>query len=329
MDSLARCAKSWLSQTVSSLELILVDDGSMDGSAALCDSLAKRDARVRVIHQKNAGVSAARNAGIRMARGEYLLFTDSDDYVAQDYLERMGRMQKESGADLVLCGFHHLYEGADILKLPGRTRVLDWDMASEDFLELYEKSYLNMPWNKLFRREWLGTFDTSLSLGEDLLFNLSYLKKCRRVAVLSEPLCYYIQEGQKTTLSSRKRKDRMELAARLCAETEKYYRDTWRKPPDGRIFTRYLIEILDECEKLPGDKGMTRREKLAMIRSYAEDPLLCRRGREARLSQADYRVIWQFLKWKLPGAVYGLCVVRSWIVQLVHALRRKRRRFRA
>ena len=86
-SSLKRCVDSWLAQSRSDLELLLVDDGSTDGSAGLCDELADSDPRIRVIHQKNSGVSAARNAGIQEACGEYVLFTDSDDYVAVDYLE--------------------------------------------------------------------------------------------------------------------------------------------------------------------------------------------------------------------------------------------------
>lgn len=122
-DSLDRCVKSWLAQTEGDLELLLVDDGSTDGSRELCEKWAKKDARVRVLHQKNAGVSAARNAGIDAARGEHMFFTDSDDYVAPDYLEKMEQCMKASGAELVLCGFHHLYEGADIQKLPKRPGV--------------------------------------------------------------------------------------------------------------------------------------------------------------------------------------------------------------
>ena len=80
-SSLKRCVDSWLAQSRSDLELLLVDDGSTDGSAGLCDELADSDPRIRVIHQKNSGVSAARNAGIQEACGEYVLFTDSDDYV--------------------------------------------------------------------------------------------------------------------------------------------------------------------------------------------------------------------------------------------------------
>mgnify|MGYP003101851272 FL=1 len=207
--SLERCVDSWLCQTRKDLEIILVDDGSSDGSKELCDELAKNHSGtcLRVIHQANSGVSAARNAGIRAAEGEFLLFTDSDDYVEPDYLEKMAALQENSDADLVLCGYHHLYDGADIVKVPGETHVSTMAEFQQEFLELYKKSDLNMPWNKLYRKALVGVFDTSLSLGEDLLFNLEYLSKCRRVAVLGEPLCWYVQDMGKTTLSSEKRQN--------------------------------------------------------------------------------------------------------------------------
>ena len=242
-DTLTRCVQSWLSQTESDLELILVDDGSSDGSETLCDELQKKDSRIRTVHQKNTGVSAARNAGIEVAEGDFLLFTDSDDYVAADYLAKMAKLQKETDSDLVLCGFHHLYEGADILKLPEKIKETKLLALSEEFLSLYEKSFLNMPWNKLYKRALMGRFDTSLSLGEDLLFNLDYLRRCERIAVLSEALCYYIQEEQKVTLSSKKRKNRQMLSQKICQATEDFYKEHWGNTSSmegavARIFTR-------------------------------------------------------------------------------------------
>lgn len=327
-DGLGRCVRSWLSQTDGDLELLLVDDGSTDGSGELCEEWAQKDARVRVLRQENAGVSAARNAGIEAARGERMFFTDSDDYVAPDYLEKMGRCMEESGADLVLCGFHHLYEGADIQKLPGRSGVFSMEDGEEDFLRLYEQSFLNMPWNKLYKRELAGRFDPSLSLGEDLLFNLDCLKRCRKIAVLAEPLCYYIQEEKKTTLSSRKRQDRLLLARRICQETERFYDRHWgggSREAHGRIFTRYMNEVLDECEKLPSDRTLSWREKVRIIRSYGEDEWVRTRGHEARYPYADYRILWFFLKRQRAGAVYVLCVLRRGLAVLVHGIRRRRR----
>ena len=183
-----------------------------------------------------------------------------------------------------------------------------------------------MPWNKLFRRRLLGQFDTGLSLGEDLLFNLEYLGKCRRITVLSDPLCYYIQEEQRTTLSSRKRENRLELAKQICRETEHFYRNQWKSEPDGRIFTRYMNEILDECEKLPADRNLRLRKKWDYIRMCARDSWVRDRGSEVRLMLPDYRILWFFLKRDMPRTVYTLCVLRRAAVALVHEMRRRRQR---
>ena len=291
--SLERCVDSWLCQTRKDLEIILVDDGSSDGSKELCDELAKNHSGtcLRVIHQANSGVSAARNAGIRAAEGEFLLFTDSDDYVE-----------------------------------PEETHVSTMAEFQQEFLELYKKSDLNMPWNKLYRKALVGVFDTSLSLGEDLLFNLEYLSKCRRVAVLGEPLCWYVQDMGKTTLSSEKRQNRMELAERICRETENFYEKTWGNPcKDGSIFLRYMNEVMDECEKLPDDRTLAYREKLEILHGYAKDPLVKNRGSEVRFTYPDYRILWIFLKRDMVRTVYGLCVVRSLLVKVLHEIRRSRR----
>jgi len=320
-DCLKRCVESWLSQTRKDLELILVDDGSTDGSERICEEMAANHHRIHVVHQKNTGVSAARNKGIQVAKGEFLLFTDSDDYVMPDYLEKMAKLQQKEDSDLVLCGFHHLYNGADIVKLPGETATFYLEQFAKEFLLLYEKSFLNMPWNKLYRRNLAGSFDTSLSLGEDLLFNLQYLKKCKKISVLGEALCCYLQEEQKTTLSSKKRANRLELAKRLCKETEKFYQDCWKKEPGEKIFNRYMNEVLDECEKLPLDKNLPYKGKLKIIHDYANDDWVKIRGDRAVLNHLDYRILWFFLKRDRPKTVYMLCVLRRIVVVIVYRFR--------
>ena len=287
-SSLKRCVDSWLAQSRSDLELLLVDDGSTDGSAGLCDELADSDPRIHVIHQKNSGVSAARNAGIQEACGEYVLFTDSDDYVAVDYLEKMANCVDNSGADLALCGFHHLFEGADIPKSP-RSGVWKLQYFKEAFLELY-------------------------------------LSRCRKIAVLSDKLCYYIQDLQKTSLSSVVRTNRLELARRVCEATEAFYEKTWGEHcPNGQIFTRYMNEVLDECEKLPLQKELSYQEKIETIRQYAQDDWVRTRGGEARLPLTDYRILFPFLRNNRPRMVYALCVIRNWLVTIVHWIRRRER----
>ncbi|MCM1292335.1 MAG: glycosyltransferase [Bacteroides sp.] len=107
---LRECVDSILCQTMADFELIMVDDGSSDSSPAICDEYAARDPRVRVIHQANAGVSAARNAGLDAARGEWISFVDADDWIEPEMLEELLSQAEREGADIAYCDFNFIYE---------------------------------------------------------------------------------------------------------------------------------------------------------------------------------------------------------------------------
>ena len=107
-EYLERCVKSILSQTYENLEVILVDDGSPDQCPAICDACAEKDARVKVIHQENKGLSGARNAGIDAASGEYLAFVDSDDYVSPHFIEELYQLLQDTGCAIGQCRFSYV-----------------------------------------------------------------------------------------------------------------------------------------------------------------------------------------------------------------------------
>ena len=100
---LRECVDSILAQTFTDFELILVDDGSTDGSGAICDEYAGKDSRIRVIHQENGGATLARRSGVRIAQGEYVAFVDSDDWIAQHIYQNMMEKAETCGADVILC----------------------------------------------------------------------------------------------------------------------------------------------------------------------------------------------------------------------------------
>ena len=106
---LGKCVESIISQTYGELEIILVDDGSPDDCPVLCDAWALKDKRIKVIHKKNGGLSDARNAGIEMAQGEYILFVDGDDYIAPYMCEHLLAALEDSGADMAECSFYWEY----------------------------------------------------------------------------------------------------------------------------------------------------------------------------------------------------------------------------
>lgn len=107
---LEECIQSLINQSWKDIEILLIDDGSTDNSSVLCDDLAKKDKRIRVLHKKNGGVSSARNAGISMAKGEYITFIDGDDWVSEKYIETLYHLITSYSADVVASGFFYTYE---------------------------------------------------------------------------------------------------------------------------------------------------------------------------------------------------------------------------
>lgn len=150
-----QCIDSVLAQTCTDLEIILVDDGSTDGSGAICDQLAARDERIRVLHRQNGGAGAARNAGIKAATGEYVAFVDSDDWIDPGMLEYMLEKLVRTGSDVAICGFSYDYQHHTEVKGPMPSPAV-YD-AQDVMKMLMEQRYIHsLPCNKLFRREVLA-----------------------------------------------------------------------------------------------------------------------------------------------------------------------------
>lgn len=200
-EYLDRCLNSILSQDFSSYEVVLVDDGSTDSSPLICDRYSSTDARFRTIHKMNGGVSSARNAGINVAKGEYLMFVDSDDSLPDGAMKTL--YASASGrADFVLGGFDVIADDVRYL-----TRIPSGIFFEEDALaSFFDRNvvrngvYLNSPWAKLFARRIIVNerllFDESLSYGEDMIFVNTFLLYACRIAVAREPVYnYYVRSG--------------------------------------------------------------------------------------------------------------------------------------
>ena len=145
---LPRCIESILNQTITDFELILVDDGSPDGSGAICDAYAERDSRIRVIHQQNGGVSRARNAGLDAAQGEYIVFVDSDDYVDVNYLEAFDL----EPVDLIVSGsrtYSASGECVDISTIHEERKAI---ITEEDRIFVLKNWFALQVWAKRFNR---------------------------------------------------------------------------------------------------------------------------------------------------------------------------------
>lgn len=319
--TLQRCVESLLAQTYKDFEILLIVDGPPDNSGVMCEQLAKTDSRIRVIHQENQGVSKARNRGITEAGGEYIRFVDSDDYVDADSNEILLQAMQTTDADFVIAGYHHLYFGRDIIKLP-KTGCYEFASMSEenrkDFLELYKKGFLNMPWNKLYKKELIQEgFPTDLNLGEDLLFNQAYVLQCKKCVCVTAPVCNYIQDDRGTTLSTKKRMDKIPIAHRLYEETTRFFQ-ALSMPDEDVPATKVVMEFLDDMEGLAFDKEMSRQKKLEMIRVYEEAlQSLDVTHKKISLEQLDYKIIYHFYRKNSTTTVYFLVTIRGIIVKLL------------
>lgn len=190
-----RCVDSVLSQTLYEIELILIDDGSTDDSGSICDSYVEKDERVIVIHQKNMGVSYARNVGIEKSSGEYIGFVDSDDYVESDMYEKLYKFAIEKEADICCCGFYREERENRYIKCADSNLVYT---NKEKFLENYfrqdkESGIGSGNWNKIIKKVLIGEDRyASYTNGEDIDFQMRQFMKSRVICVLGEPLYHYM-----------------------------------------------------------------------------------------------------------------------------------------
>lgn len=189
---LHRCMESLLAQTFHDYEVLLIDDGSPDRSGELCDNYAARNENVRVIHQPNSGVSAARQKGLDNARGEYVIHADPDDWVEPEMLEELYAKAREEDADMVICDFYANYPRRQIYRCQ-RPRSLRHEAV---LCELFQQLHGSC-WNKLVRRvcynRYNVRFPDNISYCEDLLTNATLLTHDIKVAYLPKAFYHYDQ----------------------------------------------------------------------------------------------------------------------------------------
>ena len=210
-DYLDECIQSVVSQTYQDLEILLIDDCSTDGSSQKLDQWGAKDERIRVVHKEiNSGVSASRNIGLQMARGEYIAFVDSDDYIDKTMYEKMHFHLKQSKADIAICGrVHFTPETKHMFPVGYETgSVLERNKALEHCVPPVGKKGGNtFVWTKLFSREMIFRdqesgfihFDESLRYSEDTLWVIQVMLNCNQVVFVNE--CFYFRRMERSGTS--------------------------------------------------------------------------------------------------------------------------------
>jgi glycosyltransferase involved in cell wall biosynthesis len=187
-DYLKDCIESVINNTYKNLEIIMIDDGSQDGSSEIIDEYAARDSRIKTIHKENTGVSSARNAGLDIATGDYISFVDSDDFIEPQMFENLLEILRKEDADIVQCGYEKVDENTQ-----KRQKMFQSDkvfLSNKDVCEAYfVKSKLNlMLWNKLYKRKVIG--DIRMVEGrnnEDNMFWIDIIRKINKAVTISAP----------------------------------------------------------------------------------------------------------------------------------------------
>ena len=196
--TIGRCIESILNQEYTDFELLLVDDGSTDTSGAVCDGYAAVDSRVQVIHKENTGVSASRNLALDRARGTYLQFLDSDDWITSDATSSLVRAMESGPCDLVISDFYRV-----VGERVSQKGDIDEDgiMTREEFaahmMEDPADFYYGVLWNKLYRRAIVEAhhlrMDPEISWCEDFMFNLEYIRYAEVFRAIQIPIYYYVK----------------------------------------------------------------------------------------------------------------------------------------
>ena len=240
---LDQCISSVVAQNYSNFECMIVDDGSNDGSQDICDKWENKDNRIKVIHQKNSGVSAARNKGIELAKGEYITFIDSDDFIEDSYLfDLVSEIDKES--DLIISGYK-LYPQKEHLKYSyKKCRIkIDADYTT-DFIEINKLSLIYGPCGKLYKKDIINKynirFNPNLSLGEDLFFNYEYLSHINNLVNIPN-INYNYRIENSESLSKKVRKDLFDLCYKEWLTLKEFYikKNMWNP-----ISQTYLYRLL-------------------------------------------------------------------------------------
>lgn len=229
IEFLEKCIDSIINQTEKSLEIILVDDGSTDGSDYLCDTYAMRDNRVKVIHQKNAGVSAARNAGLEEARGSYIGFVDSDDWIHHNMYERLFQEAVKSQAEIVMCDATTMYsngrtEKDTIQQVSNNTVLVHSKMTPQLLLEM-----AGATWRCIYSSELIKSnsiiFPIGVKFSEDRIFNIYAMGYANKLCYIKES--YYMRVVNLQSAVHRFHEDYFECMKNSAHYTKRAIIDAW------------------------------------------------------------------------------------------------------
>lgn len=254
---LDECVTSIINQTYKDLEIILVDDGSPDSCPQMCDEWAKKDARIKVVHKKNGGLSSARNAGLKVATGEYIGFVDSDDYVDGSMYEDLMQVMNQNEKTMVVSS--PIIRNTDGVFTPYKVGTYDYKDGDTMSFSEYMKLFLGMNmdatvWNKLYKREFIQTMFREGRNNEDYLFmyyNVKNLYDTDKLLAVTDKAHYYYRDNaqsichQAATSVNRLFFDELYNMVEISEDLGK-----WNPTMNGRIVPILEGKVIHACDQM-------------------------------------------------------------------------------
>lgn len=282
VEYLEVAVESLLMQTLQNSEIILVDDGSTDGSGELADELAKKHERVLIIHQNNSGAAIARNTGIEASNGKYLYFMDPDDWAKPNMLYSMYSVAEKYKAQLVMTGFTNKYDDGKIRYETSVKPDFETYLTSEEFRNsayIYlNNTMLAVPWNKLYLREYI--VENSLKFPsvkwDDLHFNLEAIKKIEKVVVVDNDDYQFLRTrpGSETTkVFDKSLFDKRKQQFKHVLEIFNYW-DLKNEQTNKALNYYFASRVFQVVQEISDNKSFTHRNKLDLIGNIVNDNLV-------------------------------------------------------
>lgn len=237
---LPTCVESLLAQTLQEIEIILVNDGSTDSSGSICESYAEKSSKIKVVHQKNQGLSAARNTGIRHAQGRYIGFVDGDDWVSSEMYERLYEELVKNKAQLAVCRYEEVYERPQQRDLDENITVMTAKEAQKAF---FLRKISESVWDKLFASElWEDVNFPVGEINEDTVVVYNLIQKANKIIDIQKILYYYRKREGSITRSGYSEKFRV-----VEKHLQNIERQVKQKDPELISYMKYFTGVHYYC----------------------------------------------------------------------------------
>ena len=326
-NTIKRCLDSIVNQSYHNLEIILVNDGSTDNSQKICDLYKEKDIRIKVINQKNQGVSVARNNGIKIATGEYIQFVDSDDEIKSNMCFDFYSILKDKKPDCIICGMErhfNTYSKEIVNSITMPNRFVEKQEYDNYFLQLYKNNYFNAPVNKLYRLDLIKKyeilFNKDINLGEDLLFNLEYFRHTDKYYILSDEN-YIIYEETNNSLTRSYNEKKIEYLGVLHLAVDNFCKNFVNYKECEEFNLLYYMRSVYICLEQIITCNIEKNKKRNLVKQIKENEYLLKITKERKTKQIELIYYLFFIKNKYYYITYIGIQFRIFLKKVIRRIR--------